>query len=1061
MPHIVPVKQKMHIFVQQIGILSVWALAYKLLLFLHIPIQKEPTQMKKILYFLLITLTFAPLSFAQDSPQWHLPEGAKMRLGKGTANEIAYSPDGTKLAVASGIGIWIYDAQTGEELDLFPANRFEVRNIAFSPDGSMLASDSFDSTINYWSIENRTVRLWDVKSRRQIRTFTGHLWPITCLAFSPDGKTIASGSVGTTVRVWDVASGRQLHRLWEIGSQITSVVFSPDGKTLAASGARDKFFRLWDVETGGFEQTQRFEGHTEGVSSLAFHPDGQLIASGSSDNTFRLWDVETGRQRRSFTKHADSVYAVTFSPDGKTLASGGRDNNIWLTNVFNGTSRGLLSGHTDSIRTVVFGQDSYTLASRSSDGTIHLWNDITGNGRVGWERHTITGHIDHVESIAFSPDGNTLVSSGWNKVMQLWHVNTGTKQHVFVGHTAHVSSVVFSPDGSTIASGSYDGTVRLWDTDTSTEPRTLINISGNVESVAFSPDGKTVACVATVGDYNPMPYLRDSNIYLFDVETGSERHKIAAYKASLFAGNRPEFHPTEHTKPVIKIAFSPHGNMLASSSYDKTIRLWHVQTGEYLRVLTKQADNAYSFAFSPDGRILASGSREDTIRLWDVASGMQIKTLTGHTDYVNSIAFSPDADVLASGSDDSTVRLWDVASDALLRTFTGNIHTAYTIAFSPDGSTVASGNGDGTILLWDLNAPLPSNTTVGFSPVSVESPIVGEQLTLSLNIAAGQNVAGYQATVHFDSTALRFVESSNGDYLPAAAYVMPPVVEGDRVMLAATTFGEESNADGTLATITFEVIATKSSTVRLSDVILTDSAGNSISPKIIASTEITEPMFLPKDVNKDGVVNILDLVSIAANFGKTGKNDADINRDGVVNIVDLTLVAAAIGDADMAAPVLQFHNQEAARTRKIRFHDQEVTPTRGDIAAWLKEARALNLSDPDFQSGILVLESLLKALTPKETTLLANYPNPFNPETWIPYQLATPAAVKITIYTADGKLVRTLGLGHQPVGMYQHRSRAAYWNGKNALGEPVASGMYFYTLSAGQFSATRKMLIRK
>ena len=1006
--------------------------------------------MKKTLYpvlaALFITLLFTPNTLPQDSPQWHLPDGAKMRLGKGRANEIAYSPDGTKLAVASDIGIWIYDTQTGEELDLFPANRFGVSAIAFSPDGNMLASDSFDGTISYWNIENLTVRLWDVNSGRQIRTFTGHTHPITCLAFSPDGKTIASGSADYVVRVWDVESGRQLHRLLGPTGSVTSVAFSPDSKTLVGSGSRQNFFKLWDVETGG--NVRWFEGHTEGISSIAFHPGGELIASGSYDNTVRLWYVETGIQRRSFTKHTDSVYTVAFSPDGKTLASGGRDTNIWLINVFNGTSRGLLKGHTSSIRTIAFSPDSQTLASRSWNGTIRLWDVYSVR-----ERHTITGHIDVGENVVFSPDGNSLVSSSLHEVPLLWDVNTGTKQHAFVGHTAYVSGVAFSPDGKMLASSSYDGTLRLWDADTGTERRTLINISGNIESVAFSPDGKTVACATITSDYNPSIRLRNSNIHLFDVETGSERHVIAAYKAPRYAGNAPEFHPTEHTSPVKKIAFSPDGNMLASSSYDDTIRFWDAQTGSHLRVLPERRASGYSMAFSPDGNILACGSWEDNIHLWDVQTGMQLHTLTGHTYYVNSVAFSPDGDVLASGSDDSTIRLWDVQTGMELHTFSGHWLGINSVAFSADGSTLASGSSDGTVLLWDLTPRMPSNTTVGLSPVSVESPVVGQHLTLSINIGAGQIVAGYQATVHFDPTTLRYVESSNGDYLPDTAYVIPPVVESDRVMLAATSFAAENHNDGTLATITFEVVATKASTVSLSDVLLTDIAGNSTKPKIITATEITEPIFLPEDVNEDGVVNILDLAFIAANFGKTGKNAADINRDGVVNIVDLTLVAAAIGNnngegVDPAAPATW-------------FRELGLAPTRADIAVWLQEARQMNLSDPDFQRGILVLEQLLAAFTPKETTLLPNYPNPFNPETWIPYHLATPADVHISIYTADGKLVRQLDLGHQPVGIYHHRSRAAYWDGKNALGEPVASGVYFYTFSAGQFTATRKMLIAK
>ncbi len=1020
--------------------------------------------MKRIyLIALFITLVFVLNTLAQDSPQWHLPEGAKMRLGKGRAGEIAYSPDGTKLAVASGIGIWIYDAQTGEELDLFPANRFEVRNIAFSPDGSMLASDSFDSTINYWSIENRTVRLWDVKSRRQIRTFTGHKYPTTGIAFSPDGKTIA-GSADNEVHVWDVESGRQLHRLWGIGSSVTSVVFSPDSKTLATSGYLQEFFCLWDVETGA-KIRWWFEGHRESISSLAFHPDRQLIASGSYDNTVRLWNVDTGVEERSFTRHTDSVYTVAFSPDGKTLASGGQDNNIWLTNVFDGTPRGLLSGDMDSIRTVVFGQDSYTLASRSSDGTIHLWNDITGNGRVGWKRRVITGHIDRIGNIAFSPDGNMLVSVGRDKVLCLWDANTGRKQHDFVGHTDYIYSVAFSPDGKTIASGSKDGTLRLWDADTGTERHTLINMLGEVRSVAFGPDGKKVTCVMLTGDYNPRRILRNSIIYLFDVETGTELHAIAAYNAPPppAYSYEPEFHPTEHTLPVNNIAFSPHGNVIASSSSDGTIRLWHVQTGEHLRVFTELMETGYYIAFSPNGDLLAFDIQHNNIHLWDVQTGKHLRIFTGRTDDdLDYLKLSADGSMLASVAEDETILLFDVQSGMEMRTFPGHKGGTYNVAFSPDGSTLASSSSDGTILLWDLNAPLSSNTTVSLSPVSVESPVVGKQLTLSINIGYGQNVAGYQATVHFDSTALRYVASGIGDYLPDTTYVIPPVIDEGSVTLAATSFAEETQNDGTLATITFEVIVTKASTVSLSNVLLTDGAGNSTTPKIIAATEITEPMFLPEDVNEDGTVNILDLAFIAANFGKTGKNAADVNRDGSVNIVDLALVAASIGNTASAPEAWRNNIFVGAISESRLYHHLGCDmPTRATVKAWLQEARKLNLADPAFQRGLLVLESLLKALTPKETALLANYPNPFNPETWIPYQLATPADVSISIYAADGKLIRQLDLGHQSVGMYHHRSRAAHWDGKNTQGEPVASGVYFYTFTAGDFTTTRKMLIRK
>ncbi len=341
--------------------------------------------------------------------------------------------------------------------------------------------------------------------------------------------------------------------------------------------------------------------------------------------------------------------------------------------------------------------------------------------------------------------------------------------------------------------------------------------------------------------------------------------------------------------------------------------------------------------------------------------------------------------------------------------------------------------------------PAITGTTVSISPTSVASPAVGEQITFNLNIAGSEAVAGYQATVQFDTTALRYVSGANGDYLPAGAFFVEPKVEGNLVKLNAASLAGESNGDGTLATLTFEVIAVKASTLTLFDVLLTDNTGSTSVPNV-ETAEITGPTGLKGDVNGDGTVNIADLVLVASNLGETGQNAADVNGDGQVNIADLVLVAGALGNSATAPSLL---------TQSLE------TFTAADIKQWLSAAQQLDITDPMSQRGILFLHQLHAALTPKETALLANYPNPFNPETWIPYHLAKDADVTLHIYAMNGTLVRTLALGHQAAGMYQNRSRAAYWDGKNALGEPVASGVYFYTLTAGDFTATRKMLIRK
>ena len=355
-----------------------------------------------------------------------------------------------------------------------------------------------------------------------------------------------------------------------------------------------------------------------------------------------------------------------------------------------------------------------------------------------------------------------------------------------------------------------------------------------------------------------------------------------------------------------------------------------------------------------------------------------------------------------------------------------------TISSSPVEPIIGKGAGD------------PSNTVVSLLPISVQSPNIGRLLRLSLKIANGKNVAGYQATVSFDTTALRYVGSANGDYLPEGAFFVEPTVAGNLVKLNAASLAGEINGDGTLATLTFEVVAVKASILTLSDVLLTNRAGETFVPQV-ENAEITEPPGLKEDINGDGTVNIADLVLVASNLGKTSQA-ADVNGDGVVNIADLVLVAGALGNST-SAPSL---------------HPQALEIfTATDVKLWLTQAQQLDLTDTTAQRGILFLHQLLVALTPKETALLPNYPNPFNPETWIPYHLSEPADVTLNIYAVNGTLVRTLSLGYQLPGYYMHKNQAAYWDGCNNLGESVANGIYFYQLQTNEISPLRKMVILK
>ena len=1003
---------------------------------------------------------------------WNAHTGAHLKEFRhgGDVHSVAFSPDGSMLASGGSrrTSVYLWDTNTGETRKILTGHRFSVYSVAFSPDGSMLASGSRDYTI----------RLWDVNTGETLKTLTGHGSVVKSVAFSPDGKTIASSGNDGTVRIWDINTGVNLKILSGHGSIVNSVVFSPDGKTIASGGyepqkSSNGSVRLWDVNTG--KNLKILTGHSNPVSSVAFSPDGKTIASGSTDRTIRLWDVNTDETRKILTGLRYWVNSVAFSPDGKTLASGSHNSTIRLWDAVEGNTEKLLAGHQNDIQKVMFDPSGDILLSIGSGTTLRLWNANTG------------GFLAEIDSVsgdaAISPDGKTLASRSRDSTqIALWSLNTLDLLQVFTGrHTDVVLSIAFSPNGQTIASGSRDYTVRLWDVNTGAHLNTLSGHSGWVNSVAFSPDGK----------------------------------------------------------------------MLASGSQDGTIRLWDTNTGENLKILTG-SNPINSVAFSPDGKTIASGSSDSTVRLWDTNTGENLKILTGHDHLVSSVAFSADGSMLASGSWDNTIRIWRVKTGSVMQILLTRSGHVYSVAFNPDGQTLASGDSV-SIKLWDLP---PTHVTL--TPNPIVPPAVGEQFTVNIGIVAADNIFGYAFSLGFDPAVLRYVESANGDYLPGA-FLEPSVVTDNTITVEAIALAALGKGDGTLATVTFEVVDVTESSINLFDVKLIDSGENTVSsfidsawiepallrssavvsltPASAPSPEIGEQLtfnvdiaggqdvvdyqlyfhqdafvlkyigysasdyiseggsgdgslgtvtfevvnvqkstidvsgylvssdglrYLPTfvsakvivpllgDVNGDGVVNILDLVVVSANFGEPVSeegNPADVNGDGRINIIDLVKVAGAFG-TKASAPFALNSNLKGL-------------PTRAEVQQWLTQAQASNLTDSLSKRGILMLEQLLATLTPKETALLTNYPNPFNPETWIPYQLAAPVDVTLTIYALDGKMVRRLDLGYKPIGIYQNKSRAAHWDGKNAHGEHVASGLYFYTLKAGDFTATRKMLIRK
>ena len=821
-------------------------------------------------------------------------------------------------------------------------------------------------------------------------------------------------------------SAQQEHTLFRHGSSIRTVAYSPVNSSLFASAGDNRAVKLWNLQN---DTVTTLGHHTDTVNSIAFSADGQLLASGGDDYAFKVWDVSLQREIESFQHITDNsisqIKAVTFSPNGQRLATAGVHVKLWDTR--NWTEVTTLR-HDEWVLAVAFSADGKLLATGDTSGQLNVWNlqsrqliaqrqadsnaiyavrfspnnrILAGAGYKGqiklwkvpnWQYLGTLRANGTVQGISFSPDSRTLASTGYESV-NLWAVNIGENIAMLTGHTDWVNTTAFSPNGNSLISGGADGTLRIWDvTSYRTSDRDSVRI------IYFLPRGRS----PQPGIWTKLDRLiRDvQRFYADQMQTHGFGRKTFIFETD------------ENAETLVW-------------QIDGQFRDWHYHTDTRTKVHTEVADQ---FDMSKHIYLIVVDISSETIdneETCGVGGGNWLGTET-LTKTRSGYAIIP-----ASGN------CFD--GKAGIGVTAHELGHAFGLAHDFRDDTYVMSYGTARDQLSKCAARwLDANRFFNTTQTAFNEPTTIQMLTPSTYLPNARNF-----TLQFEVTDVDGIHQV-------------------QLLVPATA----ANPTPGIKLHSCKALNTQSSTFEFSTPTLTTRRANNIALQVIdVHGNITKQNYTLKadnsllsqnnaDVNRDGRVDVADLVLVASNFGRTISGRAnpnpDVNRDGIVNIADLILVASLLREVS-AAPMLHVQGGH--------------TLTATDLQTWIRQAKRMDSSHLRagvVEKGVVVLEQLLVTLRlPAETRLLANYPNPFNPETWIPYQLAIDANVTLTIYDANGVPVRVLDLGHRPTGVYHARNRAAYWDGRNEHGEAVASGVYFYTLTAGDFSATRKMLITK
>jgi len=545
-----------------------------------------------------------------------------------------------------------------------------VSSVAFSPDGKRLATGTRDGT----------ARVWDAETGTEVHVLTGHTYGMTAVAYGTDGKRLATGGTDGTARIWDVETGTEIFLLKGHSGPVTAVAFSPDQKRVAAAGY-DNATRIWEIGTGRECLVLREPSHM--VSAVAFSPDGTRLATGNDKGMARVWDAETGRETVALEGHSGAVRAVTHSPDGKRIATGSSDATARIWDAQTGKEVLVLRGHSYGITAVAYSPDGKRLATASSDHTARIWDAETGA-----EILNLRGHSYAVEAVAYSADGTWVATGSQDGTARIWDARECRETLTLTGRAGSECSVAFSPDGKRLATCGPEATTRIWQADTG---RQLPGIAGppeGVRALTFSPDGRRLA----TGN-------RDGTARIWDFDAGREILLLNAHSA----GQSPEVADQAQTPPGVEaVAYSPDGMRVVTGGSDGTVRAWESDTGKEVFTL-----RCYSFvpfpvrsvAYSPDGKLLATGCSDGTTKIWDGRTGKE--ALTVGQQKGEHVAFSPDGKRLATGSWSGTARVWDAETGAEVLAMAGDLPGEQPVAYSPDGKRLATGSPDGTATIWD------------------------------------------------------------------------------------------------------------------------------------------------------------------------------------------------------------------------------------------------------------------------------------------------------------------------------------------------------------------------